>query len=294
MLLSVAACSPSGSVADEGCDASVDTPKLQAAAPVVCFDESHKNHHKISTTYAPFARLIANDGCRVRSTDQPISASTLAGVAVYVIPTAMGREDPGDIPPFTPEEIDQLEAWVAGGGSALIITEHYPFGLAMAPLLAKFGVTVHNGYTEDPPLENKEVRDALLFEKSKGNLNAAHPIFEQVERVNTFTGSSVKGGAEWTPLLLLSPAAKNYNVKVDVKREGGDIITSVEYAEPHPAAGYAQGLCAEHWRGRIVVLAESALLTAQIDKNGNKYGFNNPGYDNKRFALNVIRWLTAR
>ncbi|MEO6221555.1 MAG: hypothetical protein ABIO81_14065, partial [Ginsengibacter sp.] len=59
-------------------------------------------------------------------------------------------------------------------------------GLSMKPLLAKFGIDVHNGYTEDTLLNNKSVADALLFEKSKGNLNQTNPICQTVERINTY------------------------------------------------------------------------------------------------------------
>ena len=176
----------------------------------------------------------------------------------------------------------------------LLITEHFPFGLAMSPLLNKFGVQVHNGYSEDSLLNNKNVKDALLFTKSKGNLNPTHPILDKVERLNTFTGSSVKGDSTWTQLLIFTPNAQNFNVKVNVKKDAGDITTSVEYADFYSAKGYSQGICKEYGKGKIVVLAESALLTAQFDKNGNKYGMNSPDEDNKQFVLNLIRWLATK
>jgi hypothetical protein len=163
----------------------------------------------------------------------------------------------------------------------------------MTPLLSRFGVQVHNGYTEDSSLASKEVMDALLFEKTKGSLNASHPILANVERINTFTGSSVKGDSTWIPLIMFSPNAQNFNVKVNVKKDGGDIITSVEYSDFYPAKGYYEAICKEYGKGKIVVLAESAFLTAQIDKNGNKFGMNIQNTDNKQFALNLIRWLAG-
>lgn len=288
------ACTGGGSRPDNDFDVSVNNPMLKEIKPKVYFDESHNEHHNISTTYRPLANLISNDGCVVKANQKSISKNVLSEADIYVIATAMGKEDPGDKSPFSQDEIDELESWVHNGGSTLIITEHYPFGLAMLPLLNKFGVTVHNGFTEDTLLTNHSVRDALQFEKSKGNLNATHPIFDNVERINTFTGSSVKGDSTWTPLLIFSTAAQNFNVKVDVKREGGDITTSVTYADFYSAKGYYQGICKQYGKGRIVVLAESALLTAQIDKNGNKFGMNIPETDNKQFTLNIIRWLSTK
>jgi hypothetical protein len=287
-------CKGKSSGPDNDFDVSVTNPQLKEIKPVVLFDEAHKNHHNITTTYKPFANLITNDGCIVKASDKIITPEVLAGAGIFIIATAMGKEDPGAIPPFTAQEIDAVEAWVNNGGGLLLITEHYPFGLAMAPLLGRFGVQVHNGYTEDTLLNNKEVMDALLFEKAKGNLNATHPILNKVERINTFTGSSVKADSTWTPLVTFSPNAQNFNVKVDVKKDGDDIITSVEYADFYPAKGYAEAICKQYGKGRIVVLAESAFITAQIDKNGNKFGMNIPNTGNKQFTLNLIRWLAGK
>lgn len=294
IILTLVACNDNKAKPDSEFDVSVSDPQLKIIKPKVLFDEAHKNHHKIGTTYQPFATLITNDGCSVTSTKEPVNNAVLTNTDIYIIATAMGKEDPGDKPPFTQNEADLIEQWVKDGGSLLLITEHFPFGLAMLPVLSKFGVEVHNGYTEDTLLNNQEVRDALLFTKSKGNLNPVHPILNKIERLNTFTGSSVKGDSTWTELLIFTPNAQNFNVKVDVKREGGDITTSVEYADFYSAKDYSQGICKQYGKGKIVVLAESAFLTAQIDKNGNKYGMNSPDEDNKQFVLNLIRWLSAK
>ena len=287
-------CDSDRSKPDDKYDISVADPKLTLVKPVVYFDASHKNHHEIDNTFRPFAQLITNDGCVVKANKKPIDENILAAADIYVIATAMGWEDPGEVSPFTSREVDDLERWVDQGGSALIITEHYPFGLAMKPLLDKFGITVHNGYTEDTLLNNAAVGDALLFEKSKGNLNSEHPILNDVDRINTFTGASVKGDSTFIPLLIFTNNAQNYNVKVVVERNGNDITTNVTYADFYSAAGYAQGLSKSYGKGKIIVLAESAFLTAQIDKNGNKFGMNIPDTRNKQFALNCIRWLAEK
>lgn len=294
ILLTLSSCNSKSAKADKDFDVSVSDPKLISIKPKVLFDEAHKNHHQIEKTYKPFATLITNDGCVVKSTDKAIDKTALANTNIYIIGTAMGKEDPGDKSPFSQNEVDEIEQWVKDGGSLLLITEHFPFGLAMTPVLSKFGLQVHNGYTEDTLLNNKEVRDALLFTKSKGNLNATHPILENVEKLNTFTGSSVKGDSTWTQLLIFTPNAQNFNVKVNVKKDGGDITTSVEYADFYSAKGYSQGICKQYGKGKIVVLAESAFLTAQFDKNGNKYGMNSPDEDNKQFVLNLVRWLATK
>jgi hypothetical protein len=293
-LLTLFSCKEKSARPDNEFDVSVSDPKLTSLKPKVLFDEAHKNHHQIAKTYKPFATLITNDGCIVKSTDKAIDKTALANTDIYIVGTAMGKEDPGDKSPFLQNEVDVIEQWVKEGGSLLLITEHFPIGLAMTPVLSKFGLQVHNGYTEDTLLNNKEVRDALLFTKSKGNLNTTHPIMENVEKLNTFTGSSIKGDSTWTQLLIFTSNAQNYNVKVDVIKDGGDIKTSVEYADFYPAKGFSQAICKQYGKGKIVVLGESAFITAQFDKNGNKFGMNNPNEDNKQFVLNLMRWLARK
>ena len=290
-LTSFFSCQNHSASPDNDYDVSVKEPKLIGQKTRVYFDQGHKNHHQIDWTYKPFATLLTNDGCIVKSNNRLIETTILSQTDIYVVATATGKEEPGEKSAFTESEINNLEEWVKNGGSALIVTEHYPFGLSMAALLKKFGVTIHNGYTEDSTLTNKRVGDALLFEKEKGNLNSNHPITSNINRVNTFTGSSIKGDSTWTKLLILSDKALNYNVNVIVKRDGGDTNVSISYADSYPATGYAQGICKSYGKGKVVVLAESALLTAQIDKNGNKFGMNITDTDNKEFTLNIFRWL---
>jgi len=285
-------CQNHSTTPDNEFNVTVDEPRLSGQR--VVFDQGHKNHHQIGRTYKPFANLLRNDGCNVESTDKPIDTSVLSTADIFIIPTAMGEEEPGEKSPFTDNEIKSLEEWVRNGGSILLVTEHYPFGLAMEPLLTRFGVKVHNGYTEDSTMTNKEVIDALLFDKSKGQLSNSHPITSTINRVNTFTGSAIKGDSTWTRLLILSDNAQNYNVDVKVERDGGDIRVNVSYADFYPGRDYSQGLCKNYGQGKIVVLSESALLTAQIDKNGNKFGMNISDTDNKEFALNIIRWLANK
>jgi hypothetical protein len=56
-------------------------------------------------------------------------------------------------------------------------------------------------------------------------------------------------------------------------------------------AGREQGLALTWGRGRLVVLGEAAMLTAQIAR-GAKFGMNSPGNDNRQLALNIMHWLS--
>ena len=52
-----------------------------------------------------------------------------------------------------------------------------------------------------------------------------------------------------------------------------------------------RGLAIKAGKGRIVILGEAAMLTAQQYK-GEKFGMNTRGNDNKQFALNIMHWLS--
>ena len=62
--------------------------------------------------------------------------------------------------------------------------------------------------------------------------------------------------------------------------------------KPQPA-GKAQGLAFGWGQGRVVILGEAAMLTAQVD-SGVSFGMNSPGNDNRQFALNIMHWLSHR
>ena len=80
LILTLSSCNDKSAKADNDFDVSVIDPKLTDIKPKVLFDEAHKNHHQIEKTYKPFATLIANDGCTIKSTDKPIDKTLLANL----------------------------------------------------------------------------------------------------------------------------------------------------------------------------------------------------------------------
>jgi hypothetical protein len=38
-------------------------------------------------------------------------------------------------------------------------------------------------------------------------------------------------------------------------------------------------------------MGEAAMLTAQLDREGNRFGMNVAGIDNRQLALNIVHWL---
>jgi hypothetical protein len=63
---------------------------------------------------------------------------------------------------------------------------------------------------------------------------------------------------------------------------------------PQSAAGRAQGLVMKFGKGRIVVLGEAAMLSAQLaGPNKTPFGMNRPGLDNRQLAINIMHWLSG-
>lgn len=283
-LAALAACSRGY---DSSYPVDVAQPAYTSSHPRVLFDEAHHNHHQAGTTYRPFVKLLENDGYSVEPLRGAVTPDALAAAQVLAVVTAMGSDDAGVTMPFTEAECDAIEKWVGGGGSLLVVTDHFPFGQDVANLTRRFGVESSGGMTFDAQHSEPGDDSQLVFSRQNGLL-AEHPITRGVQRVVTFTGESVRGGA---PLLRLADSAVNRPATPHVKRSGGDTRVEVVFGDPAPARGWSQGVTLEHGRGRVVVLAEAAMLSAQRDGD-RRIGMNYPNCDNKQFALNVMHWLT--
>ena len=294
----IAACAPQRP--DASYTPTIERPAYTAAGPVVCFDEGHDNSHRSNGLYKPFVELLERDGYAVRpvqtrfTTGVPDDCRTLvivnaAGGRTYKVfglnlPTEGHKHR--DRSAFMPAEIATLRTWVERGGSLLLIADHYPYGAAATPLARGFDVDMSGGFTEAANVDTGAGHDRSQLAYSRENgLLGEHAITrgrdstERVRRVVTFTGQSLSATSA-TPLLVLGDSA-------------------IDYVPPPPrfqgraATGRSQGVALERGRGRIVVLAEAAMLTAQVDaKSGRKFGMQRAGTDNQQFALNVMHWLS--
>lgn len=281
-------------------EAHVERPAFaKGEGPRVLFDEGHHNHHSLATTYRPFADLLRNDGFVVEPLSEAVGADSLPRGSILAIVTAQADTETNAEPAFTPAEVTRITDFVRNGGSLLLVSEHYPFANAVETLANAFGVEVAKGMTFDPVHHRRESNDdsRLIFSRANGLLGG-HPTIngrgagDAVNLVETFTGDAVRAipGTASEPLLKLSPTAV-YRVGVPhVRRDGGDVVVNVEFGEPRAADGWAQGLALDYGSGRVVVLAEAAVLTAQEDGR-RKLGMNAPGNDNRQLLLNLMRWL---
>jgi hypothetical protein len=280
-----------GQMADPNFDARVEKPAYKSKGPRVLFDEAHNNFHTAGGRYKPFADLITNDGYQIVSNKEKFSATTLKGYQVLVISNALGAPQMGSPeasnPAFTDAESDAVRDWVRAGGSLLLIADHAPMGAANQILATRFQVDMSKMFTIDPENADPESQSPsfIVYTRESGHL-ADHPITrgrnagERVNKVIAFTGQSLKGPADSFAFMKLADTAK------DTMPGPGP--------EPISAAGRAQGLAMKFGKGRLIVMGEAGMLSAQIVMpQGAKFGMNRAGIDNRQLALNMMHWLSG-
>ena len=276
-------------IEDTNFDAAIGAPAYTDKHPHVWFDEAHSNAHTIDGLYKPFVNLITNDGFEIKPNTEKFNRETLNKCDILVIANARGGREKGTggYPAFSEEECQTVEEWIRGGGSLLLIADHAPYGAAAEILSKRFRVNMSKGDTIDPLHHDPETREegSILFSRENGLLKD-HPITrgrnpsEKIHRVLTFNGQSLKGPEGSTSFLTLADTA------IDIDSEKSK--TS--------AAGRTQGIALEFGKGRIVILGEAAMLTAQIyqtpDLGFGYAGMNRYDTDNKQLAINIMHWLS--
>ena len=281
---------------DSAFDTRVACPAFTRRHPRVAIDQAHHNFHTMTGRYLPFARLLRNDGCDVFPGRDRFTAASLERLDVLVISNALGHDDMGDTaaahPAFSPKECEAVRAWVERGGALLLIADHAPMGAAARTLGAVLGVDMRNGYTVDT-LQMALGPSNIAYVPGRG-LDPDHPIIrgrdstETLRCVVTFTGQSLAGPPGAAQLLRLSDRAQDLMVGL------GEYRADVPESKRLSAAGRAQGLAFMLGKGRVVVLAEAAMMSAQVaGPQRQPMGMNVPGTDDRQLALNVVRWLAG-
>jgi hypothetical protein len=282
---------------DEDFNTTVARPAYLKRRPKVLFDNGHNNADTSNGLYRAFASLISSDGYEVAPNKERFSKRALKDYDVLVTVNASGPPAQRDAAAFTEEECNAVRDWVSSGGALLLITDHAPFSGAVAELSKRFGVDLTKGYTIDTVRYNKESDDQTELEFTRDNgLVAEHPITrgrdptERISRIITFTGTSLKGPDRSVAFLKLADTA------MDVLPPDSKAVFPDNQPRDHKtiaAAGRAQGVALEFGKGRVVVLSEAAMLTAQTTPGGLRFGMNVSGTDNRQLALNIMHWLSG-
>lgn len=278
----------------------VARPAFAADGPVVVIDGAHRNFHTVDGRYAPFAALLRADGYQVRGGTAPFDAGGLDGVELLVIANA-GQSDDGSA--FTVAEIEAVEAWVRGGGRLLLIADHAPHGAAAEALAARLGVKMGTGYAFEMTNEVDLTTNLTYPSEAFGD----HPIItgrtadERVASVTAFTGQSLQGPPGAVILLPMTVGAREARdlptLQALFGQLDGGAATEAALTELSTPALPAQGLAFAHGLGRVVVLGEAGMLSAQVvrypdGRPDQRFGMNTaPG--NARFGLNIMHWLTG-
>ena len=283
---------------------SVGTPSAQAPSHRVMLDEAHHNIMATSSGgYRPFVQLLTDAGFDVTPNTLPFRPDRLATTDVVVVANPNGADERASVDnratsAFTDAEINAVEEWVKGGGGLLLVTDHYPTGVAARSLAERFGVKLSGGWTDDPanrwPLPGYgPVFGHLVFSLENGLL-PDHPItrgsdeWEKIEGVSTISGASMQGPPGSASLLLLSPTAVDW-VPSSTPRAPSSAAPQAQARDFNPcpscdqvsAAGRSQGIAFVFGRGRVVIIGEMGAL---VD-------YSVPGMQNRQFALNIVRWL---
>ncbi|MDG2531713.1 DUF4350 domain-containing protein [Caulobacter endophyticus] len=270
--------------ADPDADLSVARPAYpQGKGPRLAIDGGHNNFHTVDGRFAPFAAVARADGYRVSGLTAPLSAASLADIDLLVVANPLAAVNVGNwnLPTpgaYTPEEAAAVRAWVEAGGALLLIADHMPFPGGAEPLAKAFGFSFDNGFAQ------KTSEGPEFFQRQDGSL-LDHPINRGIDRVQSFTGSSFRAPPQAQPLLVLRGG---WSVAMPQKAWEFDDKTP-----RHDGDGLLRGAALSVGRGRVVVMGEAAMFTAQVGgPQKRKFGFNAPtAPQNKAFLLNVLRWL---
>lgn len=265
----------------------VDTPYYAAATgPRVGIDGAHNNIHQLESGFAPFARLLALDGCQPLAVDAVMEAN-LANLEVFVVvnPIHASNRERWKRPilaAFTTEEIACIEKWVRAGGRLLVIADHMPCAGAAATLAAKFGFTYLDGFT----LASQQTWPPDRYSKAAGTLLET-PVTIGIDSLASFTGSALKAPAGAIPVATFP---EGHRILIPKEAWKFTKKTPVE-----PVDGYLMGALLEYGAGRVACFTEAAMFTAQTVQDGLKVGFNSPHVpQNQQFVRNVIHWLYPR
>lgn len=278
----------------------LDRPAFAAGqGPTVLVDNAHWNAATTTRGLAGFAALLRADGYHVLPDGNSTRAEMLADAKIGVVANPLGLSGVMrglianlGLPPLTffddealwVQEMETVVQWVENGGAMLIAVDDGPPARGVRGLTARLGVQVSDGIVVDVGHSEPRAPERLVFSRENG-LIGEHAIVDggddrpALNRVVSVGGPALSGPADAVVLLRLGPSA------VAVSRLG------VSPTSGTPVPGLARALAFTRGRGRVVVVADTSLLTGLADADGQPYGLGAAGTQTDRFVRGVMRWL---
>lgn len=281
-------------VADDSFHLPVIIPTFKSnLGPVLLIDEAHNNGGLLEENYRPFKKILERDGYRIVPISSAFTAEVLSKGQILVIINALALENLNKwslpvSPAFSHKEILAVCTWVYNGGALLLVADHMPFPGAAQALAHEFGVTFTNGFAIDTVHW-----DALVFRKSDGSL-AVHPITEgrnpseKIDSVATFWGQAFQAfDQKVKSLFIFREHVVTYNPDTAWRFN--------EHTRVIPVKGWMQASTLAYGKGRVLILGEAGLLSAQIvGPRRVRMGMNSRlAEQNPQFILNAMHWLSG-
>lgn len=275
-------------------------PLFATDGPAVLVDAAHWNDGTRAGRLQAFAGLLAADGFLVLPEGNATRAEMLADARIAVVVNPLGvtgalrRVARGigldrltilDDDALISQEVETTLQWVENGGSLLLAADESPLARGSQSLAERLGVRMRGRLVVDLGHSDGHEPTRLVFSRENG-LVGTHPIVDgyadapPVNRVVTFGGQALEGPPGSATLLRLSDSA------AEVERAGAPPTTG------QPVGGLAQALAFERGRGRVVVLGDSHVLTADVVAGGPPTGLAWAGTNNERFVRYIMRWLS--
>ncbi len=262
--------------------------------PTACFDAAHHNFHTANDLFWPYAELLRGDGFTVRQVNEAFTSDTLAACDVLVIATPVheSNRDDWSFPhpsAFGGDEIAAVFGWVNAGGGLLLVADHSPIPGALADLGAIFGVAFFDGEarntTREPLPDVFRIADGTMAEHT---ITRGRTAVDEVDAVATWMGAAFRASREFEPLLIYGPESRAWPELTEtfphLPREQYPVFE---------VKGWLAAAARDVGNGRLVVIGEASMCTAQRNDAG-PWGMNTEaGAENPRFCLNVARWLSG-
>ena len=279
-------------VADSLFTADIGEPAWPAdSGPRLRLDEAHYNFHKLDGRYLAFGRMASAIGFQVLPLRSEFSDESLRNVDVLVIANALNSVNAPNrwtLPTpsaFTLPEIAAVRRFVERGGGLVLVADHMPFAGAATELGRAIGVEFYNGFVFES--YDSTASSELMFRRGAGLQSPAIPDVPPVDSVVAFTGSAFSLTGNGLPLMKLPDASRVW--LPTVAWQFGEGVKSMS------GKGLLQGAAIKLGKGRVVVLGEAAMLSAQrAGPRGVPMGMNGPrAGQNARFAATLLRWVSG-